>query len=174
MIKLYQRVTDLIAQNIPLLARLVFAAVLLRYFWASGLTKLDGLFTPSLNAYAQIFPRQMEAAGYDTSQFGTFHWLVIMAGTYAEFILPVLIILGLLTRLSSAAMIGFIFVQSLTDIVGHKADATTIGAWFDRGSDAVILDQRAFWVLLLVTLIGLGAGRFSLDAQLKKRLGFLN
>jgi putative oxidoreductase len=38
-------------------------------------------------------------------------------------------------------MIGFIIVQSLTDIFGHGADAATIGGWFDRASDALILDH---------------------------------
>ena len=45
---------------VPLLARAVFAAVLLVYFWGSALTKLGdgpaGLFNPSAGAYAQIFP----------------------------------------------------------------------------------------------------------------------
>ena len=55
---------------LPLLARLVFAGVLVHYFWKSGVTKLGdgifGIFNPSLGAYAQIFPKAMEAAGFDT------------------------------------------------------------------------------------------------------------
>ncbi|RPE70999.1 putative oxidoreductase [Pacificibacter maritimus] len=168
---MFDRLDRFTARHLPLLARFVFAAVLARYFWASALTKLDGVFTPSLGAYAQIFPRQMEAAGYDVSAFGAFHWLVIMAGTYAEFILPALLIIGLATRPAALGMIGFIVVQSVTDIVGHGADAATIGAWFDRASDALILDQRAYWVLGLLTLLGLGAGPVSLDAIVKKRIG---
>jgi putative oxidoreductase len=158
-------------KTLPILARFTFAAVLTRYFWASGLTKLDGVFTPSLGAYAQIFPRQMEAAGYDVSQFGAFHWLVIMAGTYAEFLLPLLIIIGFAARPAAFGMIGFIIVQSLTDIVGHHADAATIGTWFDKASDALILDQRAFWIFALLTLVGLGAGPLSVDAWIKTKLG---
>jgi putative oxidoreductase len=156
--------------NLPLLARVIFAAVLARYFWASAMTKLDGVFTPALGAYAQIFPRQLEAASYDTSGFGAFHWLVIMAGTYAEFILPALLIIGLATRPAAFAMAGFIVVQSLTDIVGHHADPATIGLWFDRISDSLILDQRAYWMLGLATLMGLGAGPLSVDRLIKKRL----
>jgi putative oxidoreductase len=164
------RVNQFTATHLPLLARFVFAAVLARYFWASALTKLDGVFTPSLGAYAQIFPRQLEAAGYDVSGFGAFHWLVIMAGTYAEFVLPFVLIIGFATRPAALAMVGFIVVQSLTDIIGHKADPATIGMWFDRASDALILDQRAYWMLGLLTLIGLGAGPVSVDAMIKKRL----
>jgi len=155
---------------VPLLARFTFAAVLLNYFWVSAATKLDGLFTPSFNAYAQIFPRQMEAAGYDVSGFGVFHWLVIMAGSYAEYILPLLIIIGLFTRLAALGMIGFIIVQTLTDIVGHGLDAGTIGALFDKNSGSLIMDQRLYWVFGLLTLIGMGAGRISLDRLVMPKL----
>ena len=167
---LYLRLNHFAGMALPLLARFVFAAVLARYFWASALTKLDGIFTPTLGAYAQIFPRQLDAAGYDISGFGVFHWLVIMAGTYAEFVLPTLLIIGLATRPAAVAMAGFIVVQSLTDIMGHAADPTTVGLWFDRASDALILDQRAYWMLGLATLVGLGAGPISVDAMVKKRL----
>jgi putative oxidoreductase len=148
---------------LPLLARAVFAAVLLGYFWASGLTKLDGVFTPSPGAYAQIFPRAMEAAGFDASQMGLWRKLVVLGGSWAEMILPALILVGLATRLAALGMMGFVVVQSLTDIIGHKASAGTIGAWFDRASDALILDQRALWMLLLLTLALKGAGAVSLD-----------
>lgn len=148
---------------LPTLARLVFAAVLFGYFWASAMTKLDGVFTPSLGAYAQIFPKAFEAAGFDVGQMGLWHRLVVLAGTWAEFALPVLIVLGLLTRLAALGMIGFVLVQSLTDIFGHGAAA---GAWFDRASDAVILDQRAFWVFLLAVLVLKGAGPLSADRLL--------
>jgi putative oxidoreductase len=145
---------------LPTLGRLVFAGVLFGYFWASAMTKLDGPFTPSLGAYAQIFPKAFEAVGFDVGQMGLWHRLVVLAGTWAEFALPVLIVLGLLTRLAALGMVGFIVVQSLTDIVGHGAAA---GAWFDRASDALILDQRAFWVFLLAVLVLKGPGPFSAD-----------
>ncbi|WP_163846681.1 DoxX family membrane protein [Pseudooceanicola aestuarii] len=157
---------------LPLLARFLFAAVLLPYYWASAMTKtgagLLGVFSPSLGAYAQIFPRQMEAAGYDASQLGLLQWAVVVAGTLAEFILPALIVLGLLTRLSALAMIGFVTVQTLTDLYGHGgiAHAETLGAWFDRAPDGLILDQRGLWFLLLMLLVVKGGGALSLDALL--------
>lgn len=161
---------------IPLLARFLFAATLLVYFWNSGMTKLgDGIFgflQPSTGAYAQIFPRAMEAVTYDVSQLSVFHWLVVVAGTWAEFILPLLIVVGLATRLAALGMIGFVVVQSLTDLYGHGAieHAETLGAWFDRVPDAVILDQRAFWVFLLVVLVIRGAGVLSLDWILSREV----
>ena len=152
---------------LPTFARLVFAAVLLLYFWNSARTKLgEGLFgflLPSDGAYIQIFPRQFEAVGYDVSQFGNIHWLVVTAGTWAEFVLPALILLGLFTRLASIGMIGFVIVQSLTDIFGHHADAKTIGLLFDRDSGSLILDQRMLWAVLLLVLVVKGAGPLSLD-----------
>ena len=58
---------------------------------------------------------------------------------------------------------GFVVVQSLTDIYGHGADEKTIGAWFDRLSDGHIMDQRAFWMFLLLVLVVKGGGSLSLD-----------
>ncbi|MDF3414279.1 DoxX family protein [Sulfitobacter sp. M57] len=159
---------------VPTLARLLFAAVLLVYFLNSGLTKLgdgiSGLWTPSVGAYAQIFPRVLEAAGYDTDALSIFHKLVVVAGTWAEFILPVLIVLGLLTRLAALGMIGFVVIQSLTDIYGHSA-TDALGAWFDRFPDAIILDQRSLWVFLLVVLVIKGAGPLSFDRALTPKKG---
>ena len=157
---------------LPLLARLVFVGVLFGYYWNSGLTKVgDGIFgilTPSSGAYVQIFPKAMEAVGYDTSQLTIFHWAVVTGGTIAEFVLPVLIAIGLFARLAAVGMIGFIIVQSLTDLYGHGgiAHEGTLGAWFDRMSDALILDQRAFWVLCLLILVFKGAGAISIDRGL--------
>lgn len=154
---------------LPTLARLLFAAILMIYFLNAGLTKLGdgiaGIWTPSLGAYAQIFPKALEAAGYDTSTFGAYHTAVVLFGTWSEFILPVLIVFGLLTRIAALGMIGFIIVQSLTDVYGHGATAE-IGAWFDRFPDAVLLDQRALWIFPLIVLVIKGAGPLSFDRAL--------
>ena len=155
---------------VPTLARFLFAAILLVYFLNSGMTKLgdgfSGLWTPSTGAYAQIFPRVFEAAGYDSDQLSFFNRLVVVIGTWAEFILPALIVLGLLTRLAALGMIGFIIVQSLTDIYGHGLGAE-MGAWFDRFPDSILMDQRALWLFLLVVLVIKGAGPLSFDRALK-------
>ncbi|WP_417523520.1 DoxX family protein [Marinovum sp.] len=173
LVNLHDMISDAIERALdgllPLLARLVFAAVLLVYFWNSAMTKLgDGLFgflQPSTGAYAQIFPKAMEAVTYDVSQLGVFHWLVVVAGTWAEFLLPLMIVLGLLTRLAALGMIGFVVVQSLTDLYGHGGinHPETLGAWFDRVPDAAILDQRAFWLFVFLVLVIKGGGALSLD-----------
>jgi putative oxidoreductase len=130
---LYHRIAAFLSRladaGLPLAARFVFAAVLFGYFWASGLTKIgDGVFSPSVGAYAQIFPRVFEAAGYDASQMSGWQTMVVLAGTLAEFVLPILIVTGLFTRLAALGMVGFVVVQSLTDIVGHKAGPGVLGA----------------------------------------------
>ena len=151
------------------IARFVFAAVLLRFFWSSALTKFDGIFTPSIGAYAQIFPKKFESVGYDPSQMSGLDTLIVIAGTYGEFILPLLVVVGLLTRLASLGMIGFVIVMSIVDITGHNVDAMTIGTWFDRDSGSLILDQRLLWAMLLLTLVFKGAGPVSLDRLLRIR-----
>jgi len=152
------------------LARLTFVGVLLVYYWNSAGTKLGdgvfGIFSPSFGAYAQIFPKTMEAISYDVSQLGFFHWAVVFAGTIAEYVLPLLILFGLMTRLAALGMIGFVAVQSWVDINGHGLGADDIGTWFDGNASALILDQRAFWVLALVILVMRGAGPISLDRLL--------
>jgi len=177
LISLYNRVTLALGAiapfALPTLARLTFAGVLAGYYWASASTKIGpgvlGFLMPADGAYIQIFPRTVEALGYDFGQLTAFHWAVVTAGMWAEFLLPLLIILGLLTRLSALGMIGFIALQSFVDIYGHGVDAATTGAWFDRASDGLILDQRSFWVLTLLILVLRGAGPLSLDAIVRRR-----
>ena len=180
LLSLYRSFTDTLERAdwlLPTLARLLFAAIFLMYFWVSGLTKLGdgilGIFSPSTGAYVQIFPRMMEAVGYDVEQFGLLTKLFVLAGTWAEFILPALIVLGLFTRLAALGMIGFVALQSLTDFYGHGGwdDPKVLGAWFDRFPDGVIMDQRALWVLLLLVLVLVikGAGPLSFDRALSPR-----
>lgn len=178
---LHSRVTDAVARAtdgwlLGLLARLTFAAVLFVYFFNSALTKFaGGPFTIDDAAYFQIVPPVVEAAGYDASQVAFFPWgLIVYAGSYGEVILPILIVLGLFTRIAAIGMIIFVIVQSHVDIAYHGVDAATIGAWFDNLSNAAILDQRALWVFLFAYLVFKGPGMLSLDfvfgRQLKARL----
>jgi putative oxidoreductase len=151
-----------------LFARLVFAATLLVYFWQSASTKvgegLEGFLQIQDGAYIQILPQVMERVGYDASQIELwpYGWMVY-AGTYAEFVLPALIVLGFLTRIAAAGMIVFVAVQTYVDLNFHGVDAATIGAWFDKEPGSPIADQRAFWVFLLLYLVLRGAGAISLD-----------
>ena len=152
---------------VPTAARFTFASVLLFFFWNSAKTKLDGPFSLSLGSYAQIFPKKMEALGYDISKVSAFDTVIVYAGTYAEILLPLMIAFGLFTRLASVGMIGFIAVMTLVDITGHGVDAKTIGAMFDRDAYGVIMDQRLLWIFVLMVLVLKGGGPLSVDRLLR-------
>lgn len=149
------------------LGRVVFAGVLLMYFINSALTKFRGAFPEvTVGAYAQILPKRMEAVSFDPSQLDTIEHVIVYAGSYAEIVLPVLIVIGLLTRLASLGMIGFIAVMTYVDITAHGADAATVGHWFDNVASAPIADQRSLWAFLLLVLALKGPGPISVDALL--------
>ena len=151
---------------VPTLARLVFAAVLLVYYWNSAGLKIDGsIFSPSAGAFGQIFPKAAEAVLYDITQLNVFQRLVIFAGTVAEYVLPALIILGLFTRMAALGTIGFIWVQTIVDVTGH---GVKLGCLFDNNIGLV--DQRVMWSFLLLVLVFKGAGALSLDAILRRRI----
>ncbi|UWQ30058.1 MULTISPECIES: DoxX family protein [unclassified Leisingera] len=165
---------------LPLAARFVFAAVLLVYFWKSALTKFgDGFFGflfPSDGAYIQIFPKFIESVGYDFDQLTIFHWAFAFAGMWAELILPLLIVIGLFTRLASLGMIGFVAVQSFTDV--YVAQHSQWGNWFDNIAEfdpaiksVGLADIRVFWVFVLAILVIKGGGALSADAILRRRAG---
>lgn len=158
------------ARVVPTLARLVFAATLLTYYLHSGWGKIGegiaGAFQPSVSAYVTIFPRAFEAVGYDVAQLGVSHWAIALAGTWGEILLPILVVIGLLTRLAAFGMIVFVGIQSWVDVVGHGLAEADIGAWFDRLPSSVIMDQRAFWVFLLLVLVFRGGGPLSVDRMI--------
>ena len=153
-------------------ARLVFALTLMVYYLNSAATKLGdgffGVFTPSAGAFAQILPPIAEQYVYDTSAIPFFPWhLIVIAGTVAEILLPVLIVIGLFTRLAALGMIAFVVVQTVVDVVFH---AVELGAWFNPQASQLI-DQRVLWIFLLLLLVVKGAGSFSLDALWRRLRG---
>lgn len=159
-----------------LAARLTFASVLLIYFWNSAATKigsgLAGIFSPTVGAYAQIVPSITEHHSYNIDNIPFIPYgLIVHIGTYAEFILPALIIAGLLTRLSALGMLVFIAVMTYVDINFHSVDAKTIGVAFDRIPDSIIADQRLLWAFLLVVLVLKGPGLISIDTLLGRLIG---
>ncbi|WP_298847390.1 DoxX family protein [uncultured Ruegeria sp.] len=147
----------------PTLARLVFIAVLLVYYWNSALLKIDGsIFSPSSGAFGQIFPKAAEAVLWDVSQMTFFQRIVIFFGTVAEFVLPALLLVGLFTRLAALGLIGFIWVQTLVDVTGH---GVKLGSLFDAAPS--IMDQRTMWTFLMLVIVINGAGPISLDRLLR-------
>ena len=143
------------------------------FFINSGLTKVGagplGFLSPSVGAYAQILPELMQSVGYSVSKISFIPYgLIVLLGTWTEFILPVLIVLGLFTRAASLAMIGFVIVMSYVDVTGHGVKAETAGTAFDGLPTGLIADQRLLWVFLLLVLVIKGAGAVSLDALLDR------
>ena len=118
-----------------------------------------GDFAGGINgAFGQIFPKAAEAATYDVNQLTLFQRIIIFAGTMGELVLPVLIVIGLMTRLAALGMIGVVLVQTVVDVTGHGAK---LGGYFDKS--IALLDERTFWVFLLIVLVFKGAGPLSLD-----------
>ncbi|KUJ82217.1 DoxX family protein [Ruegeria profundi] len=150
----------------PTLARVVFAATMLVYYWNSAMTKLGngffGFLFPSDGAYVQIFPKAMEAVSYDSSQLGLIHWAIALAGTWAEFLLPAMIVIGLLSRFAALGMLAFVWVQTIVDVTGHGA---ALGSYFSNAT--TLLDDRTIWSFLFLVIVINGAGPLSLDRILK-------
>ncbi|MEL6203061.1 MAG: DoxX family protein [Pseudomonadota bacterium] len=155
-------------------ARFVFASVLLLYYLNSGWQKLGegffGFLNPSIGAYASILPSVMEQYGFDPAAIPFFPYgIIVYAGTWTELLLPILIVIGLFSRLSALAMIGFVIVQTYVDVNFHGLEGKFVGAMFDRFQDAVVWDQRLLWVFPLLIIAVNGPGRLSLDHLLGRR-----
>ncbi len=166
-----QRITE--DWLLGLAARLTFSSVLLLYFINSALTKVGsgfpGFLIVSGNTYAQMFPKLFESVDYDASRIAFVPYgILAYAGTYGEFILPILILFGLFTRAAAAGFIGFLAVMTYVDIYGHGMKAESIGQFFDRFQDSVVADQRLLWLFPLIYLVLRGPGLISLDAILEK------
>jgi len=148
------------------LARLVFFAVLALFFWQSAWTKLGeglwGFILLSKGAYFQIVPWAMEAASYNPANLGPSAHFLVVIGTWMEFILPFLVVIGLFTRLASLGLVGFIAVLTYVDLAHHSLKPEVVGSLFDRALDG-LWDQRVLWVFLLLVLVLKGPGPLSLD-----------
>ncbi len=158
---------------IELSARFVFCSVLLLYFvnsaWLKAGESVFGFLAPGTGAFASILPSIMEQAGFDTSAIAFFPYhLIVILGTAGELFLPLMIAVGLFSRIAAIGMVIFIFVQSYVDIAFHGLEEKFIGSMFDRVQDAVIWDQRLLWVFPLLVTIIMGPGKVSLDHLLAR------
>jgi putative oxidoreductase len=150
---------------IGIASRGLFVLLLLPYYVNSAMTKIDG-FGLSAGAFAQILPPIAEQYLYDTSAIPFFPWhLIVWVGTLGEFVLPILIIAGLFTRLAALGMIGFVVVQTVVDVVFHGA---ALGA-LANGLPTELIDHRLLWISLLVALVFAGGGKLSVDRFLSHR-----
>ncbi|WP_128891093.1 DoxX family protein [Erythrobacter sp. HKB08] len=145
-ISLYDRTTrflsgSLIESGALLLTRLSLAGV----FWRSGRTKVvEGSWLQIEETQYYLF----EEFGLPVSP-----QIMVPMATYAEFFLPVLVALGLATRLSALALLGMTMVIQF--LVFPEA-------WWATHS---------LWAAMALVLVSRGAGLFSLDALIARVRG---
>lgn len=120
---------------LALSARMALAAI----FFFSGRTKVEGILTVSDAAYA-LFREE-----YKVPLLSPVLAAHIVA--YAEHLFPLLLILGLFTRLSALALLG---MTAVIQIFVYP------DAW----------PTHLSWATLMLYLCGRGAGALSLDAKL--------
>lgn len=111
-------------------------------FWLSGRTKVEGWFTLTDTTF--LLFREDYALPLIPPE-----WAAYLA-TGAEHLFPILLVLGLATRLSAAALLG---MTAVIQFLVYPA------AW----------PTHLTWAVPLLYLLGRGAGRWSLDAWLLPR-----
>ncbi|CAM5792645.1 DoxX family protein [Rhizobacter fulvus] len=116
--------------------RLATAAI----FFLSGRTKVEGLLTITASTY-ELFRTEYRLPLVPPE-------IAAHLATYAEHLFPILLVLGLLTRLSALALLG----MTLTIQLFVYPDA-----W----------PTHLSWAALLLYLTGRGAGRWSADRALR-------
>lgn len=134
-----QPVTDLFTFLSPLFdlaVRLWIAEV----FFMSGLTKIQSWSTTQA-----LFEYEYQVPLLSPS-------VAAVLGTAAELILPILIAIGLATRLSSVAL----FLFNIIAVYAY-------GSFLFSDEGAVGLQQHILWGALIAMLVFHGAGKLSLD-----------
>jgi len=115
-------------------------------FFASGLTKIQ-----SWSSTLALFEYEYEVPLLPPS-------IAAVLGTAAELTLPVLIAVGLATRLSSLAL----FLFNLVAVYAY-------GSFLFSDEGAVGLQQHILWGAFLAMLVFHGSGKLSLDHLLARR-----
>lgn len=131
--RIAQVVEDLIGHSLLALAsRLAIASI----FFLSGRTKVDGLLTISDSAI-YLFTEEYRVPLLPPQ-------IAAHMAAYAEHLLPILLVLGLLTRLSALALLG---MTAVIQIFVYP------DAW----------PTHLSWAALMLYLIGRGGGALALD-----------
>lgn len=121
---------------LSVVVRVAIAAV----FFLSGRTKVEGLLTITDSTY-YLFAEEYRVPLIPSD-------IAAHMATYTEHLFPVLIVLGLATRLSALALLGMTIV---IEVFVYPLGWPT----------------HLMWAALLLYLIRFGGGRFSLDRLLK-------
>lgn len=145
MIALYDRTVKRVSGKVPEAIMLLFVRVALAgIFWRSGRSKVEegSWFQISDSTYF-LFSEEYSAVPLPSD------FAAVMA-TMSEHVFPMLLVLGLLTRLSAAALIGMTMVIQI--FVYPEA-------WWS---------VHMLWVALALVLIVRGGGSLSVDAMFEK------
>jgi putative oxidoreductase len=102
------------------LVQLVLRLGLAGIFWSSGRTKVEGLLTISDDTYF-LFEEEYQLPLLSAQ-------LAAQLGTYAEHLFPILLVIGLATRLSALALFGMTLVIQIF-VYPDALFATHLG-WF--------------------------------------------
>jgi len=137
------RALDYLTPLGDLLARLWVAKI----FFQSGLVKIQN-WSSTVNLFTYVYHVPLLPP----------HFAAIL-GTTAEFVLPILLILGLGGRI----IILIFFIYNAVCVISYNF------LWTPQGSMG--LDQHINWGLLLMLLMFHGSGKLSLDHWLYKRHG---
>ena len=130
------RVSDLVSHGLlALCARVAIGAI----FFLSGRTKVDGILTVNDTAYT-LFREDYKVPLLPPE-------LAAHLATYAEHLFPVLLALGLFTRLSALALLG---MTAVIQVFVYPS------AW----------PTHLTWAVAMLYLTGRGAGPLSLDRVL--------
>ncbi len=117
---------------LALIMRVAIAAV----FWLSGRTKVDGFITVNETAF-DLFRDEFKVPLIPPD-------IAAYMATYAETLFPILLVLGLFTRLSAFSLL---IMTAVIEIFVYPL------AW----------PTHLTWAALMLYLIGRGAGKWSLD-----------
>ncbi len=133
----WNRVADaldrlIIHDVLALIVRVAIAAV----FWLSGRTKVDGFLTVNQTAF-DLFRDEYKVPLVPPD-------IAAYMATYAETFFPILLVLGLFTRLSAFSLL---IMTAIIEIFVYPL------AW----------PTHLMWAALMLYLIGRGAGKWSLD-----------
>jgi putative oxidoreductase len=142
----YHRAVAMLSTSFVEAITLLFVRISLAgIFWRSGRTKVDEGSWLSVSDTAKfLFEEEYKGVPLPPE-------LAAYMATYAEHLFPVLLVIGLLTRLSAFALLGMTMVIQI--FVYPEA-------WWS---------VHMIWVALALVLIVRGGGNLSLDALLNRR-----
>ena len=139
------------------LVALVLRLVMARTFFAAGQSKVDGPIVPvaiqEWTIATVTLPMTVKEATYQ--MFDRFpalplpSWFAAPVVSYAEFILPICLVLGLATRFAAIALLIMTVVIQVYAVPG------------------ALWSLHVYWIAILLVLISLGPGPISVDRMIR-------